>query len=92
MAVNPAAGVSLPRVREAEKRFLSHRQVHEPTHAEMTTCLWCFSGPIRAFGGVRWLPARHRGDAMDAAGTAALADAHPLCTTGEVVELRHRPT
>jgi integrase len=29
LAVNPAAGVSLPRVREAEKRFLSHRQVHE---------------------------------------------------------------
>jgi integrase len=29
LAVNPAAGVSLPRVREAEKRFLSHPQVHE---------------------------------------------------------------
>jgi integrase len=29
LAVNPAAVVSLPRVREAEKRFLSHRQVHE---------------------------------------------------------------
>ena len=29
LALNPAAGVSLPRVREAEKRFLSHRQVHE---------------------------------------------------------------
>ena len=27
--VNPAAGVSLPRVQEPEKRFLSHRQVHE---------------------------------------------------------------
>ncbi len=29
-------------------------------------------------------------DAMDAARTAALADVYPLCTTGEVVELRHR--
>jgi site-specific recombinase XerC len=29
LAVNPAAGVSLPQVREVEKRFLSHRQVHE---------------------------------------------------------------
>jgi site-specific recombinase XerD len=29
LTINPAAGVSLPRVREAEKRFLSHQQVHE---------------------------------------------------------------
>jgi integrase len=29
LAVNPAAGVSLPRVQAAEKRFLNHRQVHE---------------------------------------------------------------
>jgi site-specific recombinase XerC len=29
LALNPAAGVSLPRLREAEKRFLSHRQVRE---------------------------------------------------------------
>jgi integrase len=29
LTINPATGVSLPRVREAEKRFLSHRQVHE---------------------------------------------------------------
>lgn len=33
MAVNPAAGVSLPRVREVEKRFLTHRQVHELAEA-----------------------------------------------------------
>jgi hypothetical protein len=29
-------------------------------------------------------------DAMDAARTAALADVYPLCTSGEVVELRLR--
>lgn len=29
LAVNPAAGVSLPRVQAADKRFLNHRQVHE---------------------------------------------------------------
>ena len=29
LAVNPAAGVSLPRVQQAERRFLTHRQVHE---------------------------------------------------------------
>jgi integrase len=29
LAVNPAAGVSLPRVRHAEKRFLTHAQVHQ---------------------------------------------------------------
>jgi integrase len=29
LAVNPAAGVSLPRVRHAEKRFLTHQQVFE---------------------------------------------------------------
>ena len=29
LAVNPAAGVSLPRVQGADKRFLNHRQVHE---------------------------------------------------------------
>ena len=29
LAVNPAAGVSLPRVQSADKRFLNHRQVHE---------------------------------------------------------------
>jgi len=33
LAVNPAAGVSLPRVREVEKRFLTHRQVHELAEA-----------------------------------------------------------
>jgi integrase len=29
LAVNPAAGVSVPRVQAADKRFLNHRQVHE---------------------------------------------------------------
>ena len=29
LAVNPAAGVSLPRVQQAERRFLTYRQVHE---------------------------------------------------------------
>jgi hypothetical protein len=29
LAVNPAAGVSLPRVLAADKRLLNHRQVHE---------------------------------------------------------------
>ncbi|HEY5848670.1 MAG TPA: tyrosine-type recombinase/integrase [Microlunatus sp.] len=29
LAVNPAAGVSLPRVSESEKRFLTHRQVRD---------------------------------------------------------------
>jgi integrase len=33
LAVNPAAGVSLPRVRESERRFLTHRQVHELAEA-----------------------------------------------------------
>jgi integrase len=33
LAVNPAAGVSLPRVRQAEKRFLSHEQVSELAEA-----------------------------------------------------------
>jgi hypothetical protein len=30
-------------------------------------------------------------DAMYAARTAALGDVYPSCTTGEVVEIRHRP-
>jgi integrase len=29
LAVNPAAGVSLPRVQQTERRFLTHRQVHD---------------------------------------------------------------
>jgi site-specific recombinase XerD len=29
LATNPAAAVSLPRVRQAEKRFLSHQQVRQ---------------------------------------------------------------
>jgi integrase len=33
LASNPAAGVSLPRVRQAEKRFLTHQQVHELAEA-----------------------------------------------------------
>jgi integrase len=33
LATNAAAGVSLPRVREAEKRFLTHQQVHELAEA-----------------------------------------------------------
>ena len=30
---NPATGVSLPRIRETEKRFLTHQQVHELAEA-----------------------------------------------------------
>jgi integrase len=33
LAVNPAAGVSLPRVQQAEKRFLSHQEVSELAEA-----------------------------------------------------------
>jgi integrase len=33
LAVNPAAGVSLPRVQAADKRFLNHRQVAELAEA-----------------------------------------------------------
>jgi integrase len=33
LAANPAAGVSLPRIREAEKRFLTHQQVHQLAEA-----------------------------------------------------------
>jgi integrase len=29
LAINPAAGVSLPRVQQTERRFLTHRQVHD---------------------------------------------------------------
>jgi hypothetical protein len=55
LAANAAAGVSLPRVRQAEKRFLSHQQVYELAWAVGPTigsssCYW----PTRALGGVRW--------------------------------------
>jgi hypothetical protein len=51
LAVNPAGGVSLPRVREAEKRFLTHRQVHEM--AALRVCIgWIF------YAAAPWWPNR----------------------------------
>ena len=57
LAVNPAAGVSLPRVQEAEKRFLTHRRVPELADAvgeeyRLFVLFLAYTG----FAGVRWLP------------------------------------
>ena len=47
LAVNPAAGVSLPRVRQAEKRFLTHEQVPSwPRRVGRHIGSWCCSWPI----------------------------------------------
>ena len=46
LAVNPAAGVSLPRVQQAERRFLTYRQVHELAE-ECGGLTGCFSWRIR---------------------------------------------
>jgi integrase len=60
LAVNPAAGVSLPRVREAEKRFLSHAQVQQLADA---------CGEYRlvvlflAYAGLRWRDGSPAGEA-----------------------------
>jgi hypothetical protein len=55
LAVNAAAGVSLPRVRQAEKRFLSHQQVYDlAERVGPDIGLRCCSWPIRASDGVRW--------------------------------------
>ena len=48
LAVNPAAGVSLPRVRHAEKRFLSHQQVDACGPEYRLVVLFL------AYTGVRW--------------------------------------
>ena len=56
LAVNPAAGVSLPRVQEADKRFLNHRQVNELADAcgKEYRLLASIRGAVW-FGGVSWL-------------------------------------
>jgi integrase len=52
LAVNPAAGVSLPRVQQAERRFLTHQQVAELADA----CGSEYRLPVLflAYTGVRW--------------------------------------
>lgn len=52
LAVNVAAGVSLPRVSESEKRFLTHRQVHDLADA----CGAEYRLPVLflAYTGLRW--------------------------------------
>ena len=52
LAVNPAQGVSLPRVRQAEKRFLDHRQVHQL--AEACGDEYRLMVLFLAYTGVRW--------------------------------------
>ena len=50
LAVNPAAGVSLPRVQQAERRFLTYRQVHELAEE----CGEPYRLLFLAYTGLRW--------------------------------------
>lgn len=52
LAVNPAAGVSLPRVPEASVRFLTHRQVHEL--ADACGDAYRLTVLFLAYTGLRW--------------------------------------
>ena len=52
LAVNPAAGVSLPRVRQAEKRYLTHQQVAELAEAVGPT--YRLVVQFLAYTGLRW--------------------------------------
>jgi integrase len=52
LAVNPAAGVSLPRVRQAEKRYLTHEQVAELAEAVGPT--YRLVVQFLAYTGLRW--------------------------------------
>jgi integrase len=52
LAVNPAAGVSLPRVRQAEKRYLTHEQVAELADAVGPTDRLVVL--FLAYTGLRW--------------------------------------
>jgi integrase len=52
LAVNPAAGVSLPRVRQAEKRYLTHEQVAEL--AEAVGPGYRLVVQFLAYTGLRW--------------------------------------
>jgi integrase len=52
LATNPAAGVSLPRIRQAEKRFLTHQQVHEL--AEACGDEYRLAVLFLAYTGLRW--------------------------------------
>lgn len=52
LAVNPAAGVSLPRVSESEKRFLTHRQVHDL--ADLCGDDYRLAVLFLAYTGLRW--------------------------------------
>jgi site-specific recombinase XerC len=48
LAKNPAEKISLPRVRQAERRFLDHDEVHDLADACGDIGSWCSFWPIPA--------------------------------------------
>jgi hypothetical protein len=55
LAVNPADGIELPRLPEAEQRYLTHEQLHRVAVASVRLRTWCSCSAIAACASVkRW--------------------------------------